>query len=220
DGVGDRDRLFREGEAMVIRPIVTDNQELSAWPVSVRYSNDGGQTFEMVEAFLPNGNDYTWRLPKRPGVYYVEVTAEDLAGNTDRSVFPVQVIATPPQVQLLVDPGGGTFAAGRELTIEWETDGVEPLYRGTTIELTLDGETWKIIGAELPADGNVEWTVPAIDSSRCQLRLTVEREDGMVGKTWSGRFTVSTTKPRVEVKGARPRAKPQPSETETTPSGG
>ena len=51
-----------------------------------------------------------------------------------------------------------------------------------------------VVMFELPADGNVEWTVPTIDSSRCQLRLTVEREDGMVGKTWSGRFTISTTK--------------------------
>lgn len=209
DGVGDRERVFPEGGSMVIRPIVTDNQDLSSFPVSVRYSKDGGQSFTMVESFLPNGNEYSWRVPTRPGVYYVEVTAEDFAGNTDRKVFPIQVHATPPEVSLIIDPGGGTLAAGGELQIEWQTKGVDPLHEGATIEATTDGVHWETIGARFSADGTLEWKLPNVDSSRCQIRISVSRPDGLVGKTWSGRFTISKTVPQVGVRGARPAGAPK-----------
>ncbi|MEE8142560.1 MAG: hypothetical protein V3T77_05630, partial [Planctomycetota bacterium] len=138
------------------------------------------------------------------GIYQLEITVEDLGGNIARKVIPLQVLPTPPKITLHTNPTDSVLSAGSELRLEWESRGVEPDYRGLLLEFTLDGEHWVAIFDPLPADGSVEWRLPPVDSNRCRLRLTLTRSDGLTDQTWSGMFTISSTRPRVRVQGIRP----------------
>lgn len=207
EGLEDRGRLFGEGETVVIRPVVQDHS-LSAFPVAVRLSDDQGQTFHEVTAYHPNGNDLPIKLPEKPGLHYLEVTARDLAGNPTQEVIPVQVIPTPPSIKLLTDPAGTVHPSGSEIELSWEARGVSPIHRGMLIEFTVDGESWDKVASDLPADGSLRWPLPEVDSNRVRLRFTLTRPDGLVGRAWTGNFTVSTTTPEVEVDPIRPQSQP------------
>ncbi|MFQ5653634.1 MAG: hypothetical protein ACE5GW_02750 [Planctomycetota bacterium] len=203
DGLGGKERLFHEGEVLVIRPRVTD-RHLSPYPIGFRMSANGGATFTGLKRFHPNAEEYRWRLPERAGSYTLEVCAIDLAGNQARQLVPVRVIASAPRVRILADPGGSILAAGDDLHIEWESSGVEPLHRGLSIDFSSDGAAWQRIFDDLTADGRVAWKLPAVDSNRCRLRLTLRRPDGLTARRESGVFTISATAPRVRVEGVRP----------------
>lgn len=204
DGVDDRERLFHENDWLVLRPRAVD-RHLSAFPISFRYSLDGGESFHDLKRYHPNGDEFPWRVPEHVGVLLVEVTAEDLAGNRAREVIPLQVLPTPPRLLLLTDPGQAVLAAGHELRVEWECRGIDPVHPGVSIELTTGGEEWQLLAQNLPADGAFLWSLPPIDSNRCQLRFTVTRPDGLSAVTKSGVFTVSSTEPRAKVEGVSPR---------------
>ncbi|MGE3164336.1 MAG: hypothetical protein AB7O52_05490 [Planctomycetota bacterium] len=204
DGVGDRERLFHAQDWLVLRPRAVD-RHLSAFPISFRYSIDGGESFRDLKRYHPNGDDFPWRLPEHVGMLVVEITAEDLAGNRARELIPLQVLPTPPRLLILTDPGQAVLASGQDLRVEWESRGVEPLHRGVTLELTTDGESWQVLARELPADGSFVWALPPLDSNRCQLRFTLTRPDGLSAETTTGVFTVSSTEPRARVEGVTPR---------------
>lgn len=208
EGLEERGRLFAEGETVVIRPIVQDHS-MSAFPIAVRLSEDNGQTFRDVTSYHPNANDLPIKLPERAGVHYLEVTAHDLAGNPAQQVIPIQVIPTPPKIQLLTDPAGTVHASGTELELTWESRGVSPIHRGMTIEFTVDGKNWRPLVETLqPADGTLRWPLPEVDSNRVRVRFTLTRPDGLTGRAWTGNFTVSTTTPEVEVDPIRPKSPP------------
>lgn len=202
--VGERGRLFHEGEWLVLRPRATD-RHLSAFPISFRVSEDGGLTFHEVRRYHANGDEYPLKLPERPGMVLIEVAAEDLAGNRTTERLPVQVVPTPPIVSLLTDPRGAILPARDELRLEWESRGVEPSFRGLSIDFAVDGEQWTRVAQDLPADGHHTWRLPDVDSNRCRLRLVITRPDGLTGEILSGWFTISSTAPRVQVQGVQPR---------------
>ena len=202
DGPSDRTRLFHEGEWVVLRPRVQD-RHLSNFPVSFYFSDDGVD-FKLIKEYHSNGDDYPVRLPEKAGVYHIEVVASDLANNTARQRFTVQVIPTAPTVTLLTNPEDAVLAGGDELYLEWESAGVAPLHEGLAIEISTDGESWITLEEGLPADGKHALRLPRVDSNRCRLRLTVTRPDGLSGRVESGFFTISSTVPRVQVRDVRP----------------
>lgn len=202
--VGERENVFHEGDWCVLRPRVQD-RHLSAFPIAFRISVDGGENYEMLKRYHPNGDEFPVPLPARQGPVVIEVTAEDLAGNKTRELVYLQVIPRAPEVRLLTEPAGGILRAGRELRIEWESRGVDPLESAVSLAFTADGSNWVVMGTGLPADGHHVWKIPSVDSNRCQLRLTVLRPDGISSATESGRFTISSTAPDVKVEGVVPK---------------
>lgn len=204
DVPGQRERVFHEGQWLVLRPRMTD-RHTSSFPISFRASVDGGESYQELKRYHPNAEEFSWRLPDRPGTVLMEVTAEDLAGNRAREIIPIQVLPTPPLVTLLTEPKNAILPAGEELRLEWESQGVDPAYTGVVLEYTLGDGTWQRLAADLPADGHYVWSLPQADSSRCQLRFTLTRPDGLTGITESGVFTISSTTPEVKVEGVTPR---------------
>ncbi len=199
-----RQSVFREGDTVVLKPRVEDHY-LGEFPISARMSVPGRENFRVLREYHPNGADLAVKLPRVPGLHYVEVIARDLAGNETRETVEFMVIPTPPTVRLLTDPAGSIVRSGSSVRLEWESRGIDPLHRGLSIEFTTDGETWKPLARELPADGVYTWVLPAVDSNRVQLRFALEREDGLVGRAWSGAFTISTTPPKSRVNNVTPK---------------
>lgn len=205
DETGERSRLVRRGGVVLVRPRVTD-ANLSAFPLSFRAIEDGAIEGTDLERYHPNATEYAWRLPLRTGVHTLEVIAEDLAGNRAIQRLPATVIPTPPEVRFLADPAGSILAAGDELELAWQGAGVEPDWRGVTIEFSADGERFELVAAEQAADARTTWRVPAVDSNRCRFRLTIAAPDGLRGACESGPFTISSAPPRVRAGGIRPAA--------------
>ncbi len=203
DGLGERTRLFRRGDTIVLRPRCSD-ANLSAFPIS--FSLFMGGTTEAVELkrYHPNGVEFAWTLPEQTGMQILEVTAEDLAGNRAVERVVVNIAATPPEPKLLTDLGSRVLAAGSEVSLEWESKGVEPDWQGLQIEFSADGIDYVPLEESFPADGSITWRVPAVDSNRCTIRLTLTAPDGLQGVVESGRFTVSSIRPKVRAGGIRP----------------
>ena len=198
-----RKRLFRRGGSLVIRPRVHD-ANLSAFPVSFQVIEDGSSRPVALKSYHPNATDFEWILPAKAGVHTLELIAEDLAGNRAIQRIPVTVIPTPPRPMILTDFAERVFAAGDEVSIEWETEGVEPDWSRLQVQFAEDGEKFQVIYDAQPADGSVVWRVPAVDSNRCRLRVVIVAPDGLRGESSTGRFTASSSPPRVRAGGIRP----------------
>ena len=67
-------------------------------------------------------------------------------GNLDEAVAMFEELIAKSAAALR--PGNSVLAGGRELRVEWESRGMEPLDRGMTVEFTADGEQWQEIAAE------------------------------------------------------------------------
>lgn len=203
DGLGERTRLFRRGDTIALRPRCSD-ANLSAFPIS--FSLLAGDTTEAVELkrYHPNGVEFAWTLPEQTGMQILEVTAEDLAGNRTVERIVVTIASSPPEPKLLTELGSRVLAAGSDVSLEWESKGVEPDWRGLKIEFSADGIDYVSLEGKFPADGSIAWRVPAVDSNRCTIRLTLTAPDGLLGVVKSGRFTVSSIRPKVRAGGIRP----------------
>lgn len=203
DGAGSREQVFRQGDWLLLRPRVQD-RHLSAFPVDIRLSEDGGATYRLLAEYHPNGDDFSYRLNLRAGLYHVKVTATDLATNRTSELVPIQVLPAIPAVVILTNPEGGVLEGSAEMHLEWESRGADPLEKGMRIDFSADGQEWIPAFEDLTADGSVVWTLPAVDSNRCRLRFTLTTRDGLSGRAETGDFTVSTTLPKVRVRGVRP----------------
>ncbi|MFN0058296.1 MAG: hypothetical protein ACKVX7_07540 [Planctomycetota bacterium] len=203
EGVGERERIYHEGETVTVSASLFDSYP-GQFPIAFRMSEDGGESYRQLKRYHPNGHDYSFELPDRAGLYYLEITGEDLAGNRARELRALQVIKTAPRVVLLTDPTGGIFSAASEFVLEWECRGVDVAHTGLSIEFTTDGVAWTECARDLAVNGSFPWTLPTVDSNRCQLRLTVTDVDGLSGRLESGHFTISHRTPRVRVEAVRP----------------
>lgn len=66
--------------------------------------------------------------------------------------------------------GGGTLGAGASTNITWETTGT---LENVKIDLTTDnGNTWDTITTGIPSTGTYAWTVPAVTSDSCKIKVS------------------------------------------------
>ncbi|MGA1535027.1 MAG: hypothetical protein ACO4B4_11070 [Planctomycetota bacterium] len=219
----DRERpVLAIGETLTIVPQVED-AHLSAFPVAIHRIPVDGTEPRTLRGHLPNGAPFPWSPPDRAGVHTIEVTAEDLAGNRVRERLSVIVQPSPPRPALLTTLAGGVLRGGADLRLEWSLDrdlaqGLDPGVDGSgrvTLEFTADGESWTTIHSSPRSTGGIAWRVPGVDSNRCELRVVAVDADGLRGECASGRFTVSSSAPRVRAGGIRP-APPKEGDAESS----
>ena len=80
-------------------------------------------------------------------------------------------------VWVLAPNGGESVVPGRTFPIRWKTQGDA----GTvSIELTVDGgASWTRVGLSSAGAGAYDWTVPAVDSDRCLIRIAAQDNAGV-----------------------------------------
>jgi hypothetical protein len=90
---------------------------------------------------------------------------------------------------VILSPGGGErLVAGSTYLVVWKTvEGAK--IEDVRIEFSADGgKTWDVV-ATVPNTGSCEWAAPAVDSSRCLVRIS-DADDGRLSDTSNRAFTV------------------------------
>jgi hypothetical protein len=110
----------------------------------------------------------------------------------DNAVYWLDGVA-PPTVQISRPTVGDLVIRETEYTIEWSAHDVEIAVDGVDIEYTTDGGfVWNPITSADVNDEAHYWSVPAVSSSDCMVRVCARDSNGQQTCTQSGLFRIGT----------------------------
>lgn len=154
----------------------------------------GAPLYTWSPPYAGNKTDYSveqWHHSRRYGYVLVEVDGLEVTltwmerNSNDVSITGVYEpndvwsYEVTPKPIVLSPNGGEKLVAGSAHTITWKTlDGADTEH--VIIEYSPDnGRLWLPVGDILLNTGSYEWTIPAIDSNRCLLRVLDLREPSL-----------------------------------------
>ena len=187
------------GSAAAITWTTTDANPAT---VKLEYSTNDGGAWTEIEAAETDDGSYGWAVPSADSSQcLVRITATDEVGRTsipDTSDVPFTIDSTDPAVIVTAPNGGEYLSGGSTAAITWTTTDANP----ATVKLeysTNDGGAWTEIEAAEPDDASYDWTVPAIDSAQCLVRVTATDQVGRTSAadTSDATFTIDSTDPVV-----------------------
>ena len=164
------------GETLVVGqivPVTWNAQALQveggSGQVSLRYSPDNGNTWELVAEHVSSNGSYQWTVPDSPARQgYLRISSEDLPTVSDITDASFRVLA----LSVTAPNGGEVLEVGRKFNITWNVTGTIP-NEVVKIEYSPNnGTTWKAVTAITPNNGVFEWTVPADASDTVLVRVT------------------------------------------------
>ncbi|MEW5850618.1 MAG: metallophosphoesterase [Myxococcota bacterium] len=95
-------------------------------------------------------------------------------------------------LMLLAPNGGESLTAGSEATVQWVTVGS---VANVKVEFSSDdGQTWQTVTASAPNTGSYAWTVPQVNTTRGQLRISSAGDANVLDET-NASFTISGAVP-------------------------
>jgi hypothetical protein len=117
-------------------------------------------------------------------VYYVRAYATNQVGTAYGNEETFETL--DPSITVTSPNGGETWVVGTVHTITWTSDSVEG---NVKIQYSIDnGQNWTGIISSTGNDGSFPWTVPAVDSNQCLIR--VSETDGSPADTSNAVFTI------------------------------
>lgn len=142
--------------------------------VMIEYSDDGGQTWNMIDNNAANNGVYAWTVPDTPsGNCLVRVSGADTDDTGIQDVSDTAFTITEAQsasVVVAYPNGGETLFEGGACDITWNSYG----YPGSiAIYYSVNGgQNWTGITTSTENDGLYEWTVPSSPSASCLVRVS------------------------------------------------
>ena len=161
-------------------------------PVSLYLSLDGGATWSEIAAGQPNTGSFSWVVPKTlSDSCLIKVKAADAENPVDISDSFFNIVRPAgegPSLTLIVPNGGESFEAGRVENIEWTSE----YFTGhAALLFSADsGRTWSEFATGLPAAGSFAWTIPAISSEQCLVKVA-DATGGAVADLSDAPFSIS-----------------------------
>lgn len=160
-------KIGPDGNVFVSESLYTNNSRIQVFSPTGQYQNrflgqfgtGPGQT-ACIQDFCVDSD----------GFVYVSDDTFSYLGDT-WSNHRVEVFAPADKVVKVLSPNGGeTLTAGSTVTIQWKS--LIDL-TGVKIEFTMDnGINWFTVVSNAPNTGTYDWTVPAVRSSNCRIRIT------------------------------------------------
>lgn len=136
--------------------------------VKIEYStNNGGQWTEITSS-TPNDGSYPWTIPgTESNLCLVQVSDNNgTASDKSNNVFSIVSAAS---LTVLSPNGGGIFYQGTLQNITWNSSGA---VGNVGLQYSIDnGDNWTEITASTENDGSYPWTVPAVTSTLCRVRV-------------------------------------------------
>ncbi|MCJ2556310.1 MAG: hypothetical protein LN415_04290 [Candidatus Thermoplasmatota archaeon] len=121
--------------------------------------------------------------------YPSDANAEAVMENT---VYWLDGVA-PPLVQVTRPTAGSLVIRETEYTIEWSAHDVEIAVDGVDIEYSTDsGFTWNPVASGNVNDEAHYWSVPAVSSSDCKVRVCARDSNGQQSCDETGLFRIGT----------------------------
>jgi hypothetical protein len=167
---------FYGGTQDTIRWVATDNEGVTR--VDLFYSTNGGSTYPYTIATgEANDSVYVWDVPyKNSATAKVKVVAYDAVTNQGNDVsdenFRLAIDMNGPAVTVVKPNGGEVFYEATQDTIRWTaTD--EVAVDSVNIYYSTDGgSTYPYtISTSEPNDGEYPWTIPAMYSVTCKVKV-------------------------------------------------
>jgi hypothetical protein len=167
--------------------------------VKIEYSTNNGTNWTEITASTGNDGTHPWTVPDAVSSQCL-IRVSDTSGSPSDISDNVFSIVPIPTITVTSPNGGENWMVGSVHNITWTTTGT---VGNIKIEYsTNNGGNWTAIAASTENDGSFPWTVPAVDSSQCLVR--VSETDGSPSDTSDGVFSIL----------------PIPTITVTSPNGG
>lgn len=110
-----------------------------------------------------------------PGTYsFQHVVTDQFSFNTSSTVSVTVAAGSSPELFSLTAPNGGeTYEPGQKVRIRWSSAN----FSGNVKLEFFDGSNWSVINASTANDGIEPWTVPSVQYSGCNVRVS-DANDG------------------------------------------
>ncbi len=156
--------------------------------VDIDFSGDGGSTWTSVATGLNDTGSYQWTVPAVES-QQCRIRVADAADGTpsDNSNNNFSISSVLETVRVSAPNGGETLVSGDTFTITWSSSGL------ATVDIDFSGDggsTWTSVATGLNDTGSYQWTVPAVESQQCRIRVA-DAADGSPSDRSNKNFTIS-----------------------------
>ena len=152
-------------------------------PIKIEYTPDGGVNWFSIVNNSTNSGSRNWTIPSidTPNAM-VRVTATDKAGNIQTAVSGLFTIdSTPPTLILTSLKSKLLYAGGTTQNITWTASDTNFGPSPIKIEYSIDsGNSWASLTSGAANTGSYAWTLPTIDSSKMEVRITATDQVGNI----------------------------------------
>lgn len=161
--------------------------------VNIELTTNNGLNWSTVVNGTESDGFYLWTPPSNVSSTNCKIRIYDAVDSlpSDESNSTFTILPTPT-VQVLSPNGGEQLIAGAQHTITWLSQNISAVKLEFT---TNNGAGWVSIADSTESDGQFIWTVPAITSSLCKIRVS-NQQTGSPQDISDNVFTITTVTPQ------------------------
>jgi hypothetical protein len=182
------------GEALVAGrsyPITWTSSGISN--VGIDYSTNNGVNWTNIVTNIPSNGYYLWNPVPSVSSTNCKVRVYDALDTLPVAQSANQFTILPaPTIAVLAPNGGEQLVSGTVKNILWSSSNIVSV----KIELTTNnGASWTTVVDSTPSNGQYAWTVPALNSTLCKIRIS-EKQSGSPVAESQNIFSITPTVPQ------------------------
>ena len=183
----------------------TASGNLGTTPISLYYSDDRGETWNLIADLEANDGVYSWTVPddQTPDAM-IKIVVVDLDGKTamDMSDMSFAIDPPPPVHFTIAAPVTDTVWGAGDHSIDWSLSSSDSarLASKVDIDLSVDGgATWTSLATGVENTGSYELSIApdTYNTKNALVRLSSKDADGLSVSIMSGRFTIDSVAPQI-----------------------
>jgi hypothetical protein len=165
--------IWRGGSTQTIRWNASDaGNNLAVNPITIKYSVNGGTTWEVIASGEANDGEYSWLVPTIDSANAkIRVEAVDVDGNVGFDTENLYIDSTPPAVTLTAPNGGENLYSGQSYYIRWTATDAVGLSNVSLYYSTDGGATYLPIALGTSCWSPYLWAVPQLNSSSVKIKI-------------------------------------------------
>lgn len=176
--------IWKGGTLQTITWSASDQgNDLISNPITIKFSSDEGQSWQVIASEEANDGSYTWLVPEldlSSWLGKIRVEAVDDDGHVGYDMRSLGIDSTPPAVTLTTPNGSENLYAGQNYYIGWEASDAVGLFT-TSLYYSIDGGVnYSSIAPEVSCWCPYSWTLPEVDSSNLKVKIEVFDQVGHV----------------------------------------
>lgn len=156
---------------------------------------DGTAAVSLLDGYMysEHGLEQSMRIPGDYPVNSYKVNGAIVSGTNQYGLvsFTLQLDNSEPVVNVISPISGENVNGGATYDIEWNATDPESGIKDNSVKIRYyNGSIWNTLNQDLPNTGSYSWDVPTAHSSDYKVRVVVENNAGITGKSTSAKFNV------------------------------